>query len=355
MFTAFHDEVLDDELPALPPDAGPRPAGKPGATRPPGRPLDPQARLTAARAALARAELAAGLRTHLDGPAPGAVTGATAPGAVAGATALRAEPGGEPRLSTSPLLAVVPDGTGATVAVVPGAATTGAAGGTPDPDRGLDLGPVAGSDRFLPVPEVLAPLFPGGGLARGGVVQVAGSTSVLLALAAAASEDGAWCALAAMPDVGWRAAAGAGLALDRVAVVPRPGPGAAGVVAALVDGFDVLVVGRCPALGERDRRQLGARLRTRGAVLLSTHPWPGAQLVLRATRPVWDGLGHGWGRLMDQELTVRATGRAGAAREREVRILLGSDGIRAPRGAAVPAAVPAAASAPDAAPLLRAV
>ena len=132
------------------------------------------------------------------------------------------------------------------------------------------------------MPGALAPLFPGGALARGSVVQVTGSTSVLLALAGAASADGAWCALAALPDVGWRAAAAAGLALDRVAVVPRPGPDAAAVVGALVDGFDVLVVGPCPALGERDRRLLGSRLRTRGAVLLSTHPWPGAHLVLHA-------------------------------------------------------------------------
>ncbi|MCK6212213.1 hypothetical protein KZX45_16850 [Georgenia sp. EYE_87] len=290
---------------------------------------DAHARLAAARAALTRAETAAGLRTRLGGPG----------------------------LSTSPVLTGEP-GLSVPAPPVTGPPLTHPAAGSgahrsavPDPDL---FAP--GADRSLPVPQVLAPVFPGGALARGSVVQVSGSTSVLLALAAAAATDGAWCALAAMPDVGWRAAAGAGLALDRVAVVPAPGPDAAAVVGALTDGFDVLVVGRCPALGERDRRSIAARVRTRGAVLLSTHDWPGAHLVLRATRSGWEGLGQGWGHLVDQELTVRATGRAGAAVAREVHVRVGPDGLGGV------GEVPAAGARPDdeartadVRPLLRAV
>ncbi|WP_170297378.1 hypothetical protein, partial [Georgenia thermotolerans] len=261
--------------------------------------------------------LAAGLRTRLAGPTAEA---APAPG---------------PRLATSPALVALPGDT------PPVPSSPDLAGAPAAPAVEPDARPAPGDDRYLPVPDALAPLFPGGALARGGVVQVTGSTSVLLALAGAASADGAWCALAALPDVGWRAAAAAGLALDRVAVVPRPGPDAAAVVGALVDGFDVLVVGPCPALGERDRRLLGSRLRTRGAVLLSTHPWPGAHLVLRAAARSWDGLGQGWGHLADQELTVRATGRGGAVRAREVRVQVGAEGMRAPARPAVPAAGPA--------------
>jgi len=262
---------------------------------------DPHARLAAARAALTRAETAAGLRTRLGGP------GLSTSPVLTGEAALSAVPA--PPVTGPPLTHPASD---------PGAHRSA----VPAPDL---FGP--GADRSLPVPQVLAPVFPGGALARGSVVQVSGSTSVLLALAAAAATDGAWCALAAMPDIGWRAAAGAGLALDRVAVVPAPGPDAAAVVGALTDGFDVLVVGRCPALGERDRRSIAARVRTRGAVLLSTHDWPGAHLVLRATRSGWEGLGQGWGHLVDQELTVRATGRAGAAVAREVHVRVGPDGL----------------------------
>ncbi|WP_185972651.1 hypothetical protein, partial [Georgenia yuyongxinii] len=297
------------------------------------------AKLAAARAALNRAELAAGLRTRLAGP----TAAGTGPALSAGPPRVAG-----PALATSPALAVVSGG----AVVDPVAPHETKPSGAGD-------GPAPGDDRHLPVPGVLAPLFPGGALARGSVVQVTGSTSVLLALAGTASADGAWCALAAMPDVGWRAAAAAGLALERVAVVPAPGPDAAAVVGALADGFDVLVVGRCPALGERDRRLLGSRLRTRGAVLLTTHPWPGAQLVLRATAQSWDGLGQGWGHLARQELAVRASGRAGATRTREVRVHLGPAGLLAPVPGApssglAGAATPSSAS-PDEAPLLQAV
>ncbi|WP_448071851.1 hypothetical protein [Georgenia yuyongxinii] len=340
------------DVPLRTPD-GPDSA-RPAHTRPSGRPADPQARLAAARAALSRAELAAGLRTRLAGP-----TGPTAGGGVPTAGAAAAPVAGSGRV-VSPALATSP----ALVAVSGGAVSGGAAAGPVAPPRAVEAGtgdgPAPGDDRHLPVPGVLAPLFPGGALARGSVVQVTGSTSVLLALAGAAGADGAWCALAAMPDVGWRAAAAAGLALERVAVVPTPGPDAAAVVGALVDGFDVLVVGRCPALGERDRRLLGSRLRTRGAVLLTTHPWPGAQLVLRATAQSWDGLGQGWGHLAGQELTVRATGRAGATRAREVRVHLGPAGLLAPVPRAsssglAAVATPASSASPDEAPLLQAV
>ncbi|MDD9208072.1 hypothetical protein PU560_16595, partial [Georgenia sp. 10Sc9-8] len=156
----------------------------------------------------------------------------------------------------------------------------------------------------------------------------AGSTSLLLALAAVAGQEGAWCALTALPHVGWRAAAEAGLVLDRVAVVPRPGPDAPAVLGALVDGFDVLVLGRCPALSERDRRSISSRLRAREAVLLSTDPWPGAQLVLQARQRTWDGLGQGWGHLQAQELTVSAAGRGAVGTGRSVQVRLGPVGVQ---------------------------
>ncbi|MEE6283013.1 hypothetical protein [Georgenia sp. MJ170] len=234
------------------------------------------ARLAAARQALSRAEDAAGLRTRL-APLPRPQDDdAAAPAAV----------------------------------VVPAEGVTVPGGGT--------------STDLLPVPAALATLFPGEGLRRGSVVQVARSTSVLLALTAAAAQDGGWTALTALPDVGLQAAAEAGLALGRSVVVPRPGPEAAAVLGALVDGFDVLVVGPCRALGDRDRRLLSARLRTRGAVLLSTAPWPGSDLVLRAEQGRPQGVGAGWGAVAGQEMTVSATGRGQVT---EVRVRVGARGL----------------------------
>ncbi|WP_433029960.1 hypothetical protein [Actinomycetospora sp. CA-053990] len=134
--------------------------------------------------------------------------------------------------------------------------------------------PVSGPSRVeaegsavLPVMGPLAGVLPGGGLRRGSAVAVCGSTSLLLALLAEASRAGAWCALVGLPDLGIQAAAEAGLDLSRTALVPRPGPRPAAVVAALVDGVDVVVLDttlpgvRWPA---GDRQRLGARVRQRG-------------------------------------------------------------------------------------------
>lgn len=255
-----------------------------------------QARLAAARAALTRAETAAGLRA---------------------------------RFRTAPVLSPPAPAYRRPEAVPPPAPAFGPG---PSPATGL-----LGED--VPVPAALAPLFPGGTLRRGSVVQVTGSTSLLLALAASVTSVGAWAALVAMPDVGWQAAAEAGLDLERVVVVPRPGADAPAVLGALVDGVDLLVVGLCPGLAERDRRSLAARLRARQAVFLSTEPWPGASLVLSAERTAWDGLGRGWGVLAHQRVTVTAVGRAAAGGPpRTVTVRLGPRGVEAePDGAARPA------------------
>lgn len=190
------------------------------------------------------------------------------------------------------------------------------------------FGPGAGDDRFLRVPDALAPLVPSGGLRRGSVVQVGGSASLLLSLTAEACRDGAWCAVVGMPDLGLAAAAEIGLPLDRTALVPRPGAAAAAVLGAALDGFDIVVAGPVPQLTDRDRRQLSSRLRHRSAVLLSTHPWPGAELVLSVTRTRWGGIGQGSGSLRERELVVEVDGRGAAAGVGVYGRLRSPDGFR---------------------------
>jgi hypothetical protein len=180
-------------------------------------------------------------------------------------------------------------------------------------------------ELLLPLPEGLAPLLPAGGLRRGTAVQVSGSTSLLLTLAAAAAEDEVWCALMAMPDVGLAAAAEAGLDLTRTVVVPRPGPDAPAVLGALIDGFDVVVVGRCPALSDADRRGVATRLRTREAVLLVGDVWPGAQAVLEVGESAWFGVSDGAGVLTGREVTVTSYARGLGAPQR-ARVRMAADG-----------------------------
>ncbi len=82
---------------------------------------------------------------------------------------------------------------------------------------------VPGGRPPYPVAAPLAPLLPGGGLRRGSVVAVHGSTALLLALLAAATAQGVWAAVVGVGDLGVLAAAEAGVAVQRLALVPAPG------------------------------------------------------------------------------------------------------------------------------------
>lgn len=175
---------------------------------------------------------------------------------------------------------------------------------------------------LLPTPEPLAALFPAGGLARGSTLAVGRSTSLLVALLAAVSNSGSWCAVVGLPALGVLAAAEAGVTVDRLALVRDPGPDPAGVVGALLDGFDLVVIGDPRVLGLAEVRRLTARARQRGAVLVGIGSWPSADLRLSLTDAVWQGAGRGDGRLRQRRVTVVAEGRGSAARPRRVVVLL---------------------------------
>jgi hypothetical protein len=181
--------------------------------------------------------------------------------------------------------------------------------------------PLTQSDRaVLPVAPPLDALFPYGGLARGSVVSV-GSLTVALALLAATSAAGGWCAAAGLPDLGLAAAADAGIDLQRFVVVPAPGEQWAVTVATLLDGVG-LVLARPPArLKASDARRLAARLRERRGVLLlaGTQAWPEqVDLRIRVEASEWTGLSDGYGRLLRRRTDLVASGRGAAARERRV-------------------------------------
>lgn len=180
----------------------------------------------------------------------------------------------------------------------------------------------AAAAQVLPVAEHLAALLPSGGLDRGSTVVVAGSTSLALALLVEASRAGSWVAVVGLPEVGVLAAHHLGLVLERVVLVPAPGPDAPTVLAALLDGVDVVVVGPRAALSPSDRRRLSARARERQSVLLPTTDWSGANVVLTAEDSRWEGVGRGDGRLRTRRLTVRRSGRGAAAHgpQRDVQL-----------------------------------
>jgi hypothetical protein len=196
--------------------------------------------------------------------------------------------------------------------------------------------PDALGERVLPVLPELRRLLPAGGLRRGSTVAVAGgpvsfgATSVLLALLAAASAAGSWCAVVGMPGLGLVAADEIGIALDRLALVPHPGTEWAAVVAALLDGVDVVVAAPPGPISAAVSSRLAARARQRGSVLVPYGPWSGADVVLETPGGGWQGLGRGRGRLSRRELVISRRGRGAAARPRQVTVWLPRDNAPVP-------------------------
>lgn len=124
----------------------------------------------------------------------------------------------------------------------------------------------------MPVVPALSSLFPLGGPERGRVHGIDGDAAVSLvnALIARATQEGAWCALVDMPHAGLRAAHEHGVALQRVVCVDTDrSPSSWGrIVGALVEGIDLVVV-RDPVCPPAEARRIAARVKAQGAVLLA--------------------------------------------------------------------------------------
>ena len=83
------------------------------------------------------------------------------------------------------------------------------------------------------------------------------------------------------------------------------------VLAAMIDGFDVIVIGqRVGRLGAGAVRRLQARVQSRGAVLLTVGvPALGADLQLTADGDRWVGLGEGHGVATGRQVMLELGGR----------------------------------------------
>lgn len=184
----------------------------------------------------------------------------------------------------------------------------------------------AAGERLLPVLPPLAGLLPGGGLRRGSTVAVAGATSLALALLAAPSAAGSWCAVVGRPSLGALAAAEAGVAVERLALVAAPGGEWAAAVAALLDALDVVAAAPPAPPRPADARRLAARARERGSVLVVLGRWEGADVRLAVVSSRWTGLGRGAGHLRARRVEVVAEGRGAAARPRRAALWLPAEG-----------------------------
>jgi hypothetical protein len=190
-----------------------------------------------------------------------------------------------------------------------------------------ELVPERQEEGLLPVLPALSGLFPGDGLRRGCIVAVQGSPGwpgdpcaapgpalLCTALAAGVSAAGAWCAAVGMPQLGTLAAAEAGVDVDRLLLVPDPGPRWPQAVAALLDGCDLVLLRPGALPSAQAARRLAAHVRrSRSALVVTTTSsgWAGAHARLWAAYPRWVGIGAGHGRLRGRRVQVFASGRGG--------------------------------------------
>ncbi|WP_205750097.1 hypothetical protein [Cryobacterium sp. SO1] len=166
------------------------------------------------------------------------------------------------------------------------------------------------------VSGVLGRILPDGILRTGVVYTVDNSTSLIMAVLAAAGQDGGWSAVVGLPDFGTEAAIGFGIDLERLVLVPSPGDQWLAVTAALVDVLSLVVVHPERAVGDAEAARLGARLRQSGCTLIVAGTWSQTEADLRVTGTRWEGLGAGHGYLSGRDLTVQVSGSNGSGRRR---------------------------------------
>lgn len=165
-----------------------------------------------------------------------------------------------------------------------------------------------GHSPVYPVPPVLAALLPDGGLKPGAAYGV-GSAALLGSLLAGPSQDGLWCGLVGLADFGAEAAQLAGVKLERLALIPRPGAQWLSVVATLSSALPVVAVQPPTPVQPSAAARLAARFRDNDAVLLVLGDWPGIEARIELTEPCWTGLGPGWGYLSTRTARLQVSSK----------------------------------------------
>ena len=173
--------------------------------------------------------------------------------------------------------------------------------------------------KSLATSPMFAGLLPDGMIHAGAAYSILGSTTLAMAMLAAPSAAGSWCAVVGVPEFGAQAAAAAGIELERLVLVPDPGDQWLPVTAALVDVLPVVVLRPAGRISDADAGRLAARLRKREAALITLGDWPGYEASLRIVRSEWEGIGAGSGILRGRRVEVAVESR-GRTRTRWIRL-----------------------------------
>ena len=173
----------------------------------------------------------------------------------------------------------------------------------------------------LPVAKALQPIIPDGVLVRGRTVLCGGDAamSTALLLVSAATQAGSWLAIVGVSDFGLMSACEQGVALQRtVLVTPTSNKKDwTSTVAAVADGFDVMMLEVPREVSESDARRIQTRIQARRNVLVlvetSRHTTPRSvfqpDVVLHTQTTKWDGIEHGAGYVQGRYIDVTVSGR----------------------------------------------
>lgn len=173
----------------------------------------------------------------------------------------------------------------------------------------------------LPVAKALQPIIPDGVLMRGRTVLCSGDAamSTALLLVSAATQAGSWLAIVGVSDFGLMSACEQGVALQRtVLVTPTSNKKDwTSTVAAVADGFDVVMLEVPREVSESDARRIQTRIQARRNVLVlvetSRHTTRRSvfqpDVVLHTVTTKWDGIEHGAGYVQGRLIDVMVSGR----------------------------------------------
>ncbi|MCK8616575.1 hypothetical protein [Gordonia sp. C13] len=201
--------------------------------------------------------------------------------------------------------------------------------------------PAAG---VLPIPEPLSEILPHNGIPRGTVARFDGANSLLVAMIASVTRAGGQVGIVGMPRLSLLSAVEMGADLSRIATIPDPGIDPVEVAAVLLDGMDLVVLGRvgpgtADAVPPSRARVVMGRVRKQSSVLLvAGGTWPGAQLNIEARVLTYrhspllsgatdlDSARSGYGRIGGMRLQVTASGRGRQTQSTEVDLLARGQG-----------------------------
>ena len=173
----------------------------------------------------------------------------------------------------------------------------------------------------LPVSSDLAGLVPDGGLVRGRTVLCSGDAAVALALrmVSCATQAGSWLGVVGVNNIGVQAASEHGVALQRVVFVQPALRRAEWVstVAAVADGFDVVLLETPPGITAADARRVQARIQARRNVLVLIGGSSASvvqsvfqpDVVLHTSTTEWHGIERGAGHIKSRDVHVAVSGR----------------------------------------------